>query len=236
MKAIPPVQNRRRNSQSPLPFFFPFSLMAFSLKEEEEELDSGTGTPVRYLPISHVYSTSEPCVSASGSSNVVTKKVKARRMIADCFDDDGDGGDRKLFLTKPPVVHVYTRRRKRPRNLTAQRPESGALVGVKEESCESEGCQGDGGGDRGVGVSRKKRRSANLELRNLGDNLRGVGSSVPRRLREERRDGTADIPRRRKRKFSQNLSKSDSTSACIKRWLRYVFFFSGKSLTRKDTK
>ena len=200
--------------------------MAFSLKEEEEEVDSGTGTPVRYLPLDRVYSTSAPCVSASGSSNVVTKKVKARRMIADSFVDEGDGGDRKPLMAKPPVVNVYYRRRKRPRNLT---PESGALVELKEERCESEGCEGvvgDGGGDRGVGVlKKKKKRSANFEVRNLGDNLKGVGSSVRRRPREARKDITVDLPRRRKRKFSENLSKADSTSACIKRWLRYVFFW-----------
>lgn len=193
--------------------------MAFPLKEEEEEVDSGTGTPVRYLPLRHVYSTSAPCVSASGSSNVVTKKVKARRMIADGFDGDSDGGDQKPYPTKPPVVHVYARRRKRPRNLTAERPESGALVAVKEERCESDGCEGVGGGDRGVGVLGKKRRSANLEVKNLGDNSRGVGSSVRRRLREARKDSTVDLPHRRKRKSSENLTKVDSNSACIKRWL-----------------
>lgn len=193
--------------------------MAFPLKEEEEEVDSGTGTPVRYLPLRHVYSTSAPCVSASGSSNVVTKKVKARRMIADGFDGEGDGVDQKPYPAKPPVVHVYARRRKRPRNLTAERPESGSLVAVKEERCESDGCEGVGGGDRGVGVLGKKRRSANLEVKNLGDNSTGVGSSVRRRLREARKDSTVDLPHRRKRKSSENLTKVDSNSACIKRWL-----------------
>ncbi|RVW36047.1 Histone-lysine N-methyltransferase ATX2 [Vitis vinifera] len=43
--------------------------------------------------------------------------------------------------------------------------------------------------------------------------------SVRRRLREARKDSTVDLPHRRKRKSSENLTKVDSNSACIKRWL-----------------
>lgn len=104
-------------------------------------------------------------------------------------------------------------------------PESGALAVMKEEEeeCESGGCEGaagDGGGDRGAGVLGKKRKSANLEVRSLGDSLRGLGSSVRRRLGEAAKGNTLDLPHRRKRKSPENFSKADSNSACIKRWLR----------------
>ncbi|KAL9297399.1 hypothetical protein ACSQ67_023295 [Phaseolus vulgaris] len=41
------------------------------------------GTPIRYLPLDHLYSATSPCrVTASGSSNVMSKKVKARKLTA----------------------------------------------------------------------------------------------------------------------------------------------------------
>lgn len=55
-----------------------------------EDIDNHyAGTPIRFLPLHHVYSATSPCVSASGSSNVVSKKVRARKLtlIDGCLDD-----------------------------------------------------------------------------------------------------------------------------------------------------
>ncbi|PPD85760.1 hypothetical protein GOBAR_DD17301 [Gossypium barbadense] len=77
--------------------------MAFPEKGDEEDAD----TPIRYVSLDRVYSSASVCVSATNSSNVMSKKVKARKLIVD--------NDHPLKTHNPPVVHVYSRRLKRPR-------------------------------------------------------------------------------------------------------------------------
>ncbi|PPS11489.1 hypothetical protein GOBAR_AA09155 [Gossypium barbadense] len=77
--------------------------MAFPEKGDEEDAD----TLIRYVSLDRVYSSASLCVSATNSSNVMSKKVKARKLIVD--------NDHPLKTHNPPVVHVYSRRLKRPR-------------------------------------------------------------------------------------------------------------------------
>ncbi|KAL8136520.1 hypothetical protein V2J09_002521 [Rumex salicifolius] len=59
------------------------------VKCEDNDLDcNNNGTPLKFLPLQHVYSTTAPCVG--GSSSVVCKKVRARRLAMvseDCLGD-----------------------------------------------------------------------------------------------------------------------------------------------------
>lgn len=108
-------------------------LVTFEEEEEEELQYTGTGTPIRYLPLDHVYSASAPCsISASGSSNVMSKKVKARKLTDDSYLDlnytDPDVSSRKKQSLSsssssyppppPPILHVYIRRRKKTKTET----------------------------------------------------------------------------------------------------------------------
>ncbi|KAI0523084.1 hypothetical protein KFK09_005474 [Dendrobium nobile] len=105
---------------------------------EEEEVDH----PVRYLPIRHVYSSTTPCVCSSGSSNVVSKKVRARKLVADeeeeCTGDEKQltglfhGGLRWGNAEKP--IFVYSRRLKKPREMPErEEPGNSAAPMVKSE-------------------------------------------------------------------------------------------------------
>ncbi|KAK8636897.1 hypothetical protein V6N13_064332 [Hibiscus sabdariffa] len=123
--------------------------MAFPRKGDEEDAD----TPIRYVSLDRVYSAASLCVSATNSSNVMSKKVKARKLIVD--------NDHLLKPHNPPVFHVYSRRPKRSRQChsyhTLLQDEGGKTV-VKGEIDET---------------LRKKRKTGSNELANLG-----VDSSV----------------------------------------------------------
>ncbi|XP_010245953.1 PREDICTED: histone-lysine N-methyltransferase ATX2-like [Nelumbo nucifera] len=100
------------------------------MHDEEEETD--TGTPIRYLPLHRVYSATSPCVSASGSSNVMSKKVKARKLI-ETLDDPPDDHPTKPLQMPPSLIRVYTRRAKRPRH-SANKPSFFAALVRRVES------------------------------------------------------------------------------------------------------
>lgn len=98
----------------------------FEEDEEEEELRyTDTGTPIRLLPLDHVYSASAPCtITASGSSNVMSKKVKARKLTDDSYlhlnftdlDDKNKSTKSKQKQSQfqlQPFQFVYTRRPKK---------------------------------------------------------------------------------------------------------------------------
>ncbi|KAL5082746.1 hypothetical protein RYX36_011167 [Vicia faba] len=59
--------------------FPPDEIVGGLATEEDTTIDIHTthGTPIRYLPLDHLYSSTSPC---SGSSNVMSKKVKARKL------------------------------------------------------------------------------------------------------------------------------------------------------------
>ncbi|KAK9668556.1 hypothetical protein RND81_13G068400 [Saponaria officinalis] len=108
-----------------------------------EDIDNhyGGGTPIKFLPLRHVYSATSPCATASGSSMVVSKKVRARKVtLAATATADNDhpyyvchhlndqfreehGHDReqkeefveRLWLSSPSrkITQVYARRKKK---------------------------------------------------------------------------------------------------------------------------
>ncbi|KAJ4955301.1 hypothetical protein NE237_012084 [Protea cynaroides] len=87
---------------------------------EEEESDTRT---LRYLPLHHIYSATSPCINSSGSSNVMSKKVKARKLIEEPIGYPDDDSDKKGSQSqKPPLIHVYSRRVKRPRHCAQTLP------------------------------------------------------------------------------------------------------------------
>lgn len=168
---------------------------------EEEEVDH----PVRYLPLGHVYSAA-PCINPSGSSNVMSKKVKARKLV-DEREEEGGGGeeeDRKKHLdldrddfqrsnAGKPIL-VYRRRVRKP-GPAVDGPSSFDSLDQRLESRpdlagdrEGKGMER-GDGDRldleadlvGEGKKVKKRKMMKYELLRLGDGSGSLsGVSGPR--------------------------------------------------------
>ncbi|XP_031271305.1 histone-lysine N-methyltransferase ATX2-like isoform X2 [Pistacia vera] len=195
--------------------------MAFHLKQQDDDTNidiHNTGTPLRYASLDRVYSA---CVSssASGSSNVMSKKVKARKLVVNHLDDS----DFKLSVAKPPIVHVYSRR-------SSKHPHSSYFKSllsrqtVKHEICELEDKI-----DVDLRVL-KKRRLGSSELEKLG-----VDSSVLRsfngpRLRDCRNSNKANNfnlysasnsgSLKRKQRDSKTILSISSTT---KRWVRLSF-------------
>ncbi|GLT65668.1 hypothetical protein SLA2020_380850 [Shorea laevis] len=183
--------------------------MALALKHHEDDtaidVHTAGGTPIRYLPLDHVYSATSPCcvsvsVSASGSSNVMSKKVKARKLIVDDFDNDPNSKP-SLPPHRPPLIHVYSRRPKRFHHSSL-----GRLLNKKKK---------------------KKRRFGSSELVKLG-----VDSSVLRsldgpRLRDSRIHNNSNVSnsnlRKRRRNSSQNCDSVLPDSPSTKRWVRLSF-------------
>ncbi|OVA05105.1 PWWP domain [Macleaya cordata] len=196
---------------------------------EEEETD--TGTPVRYLPLLHVYSATDPYVSASGSSNVMSKKVKARKLV-DHFDDHQTDYD--VNQKKPSSLRVYTRRHKKPRH-SAEKPSLFDSLDNRDESkpkilnnfsenCDSEGTNGKKDGacesnsefeaDKVKRVSKKERKNmTNYELQNLGVDLSFLSGLDCPRLRENRARKSSKDCR------EPDLNKGSSGSVHTKRWV-----------------
>ncbi|XP_021733247.1 histone-lysine N-methyltransferase ATX1-like [Chenopodium quinoa] len=213
-----------------------------------EDIDNHyAGTPIRFLPLRHVYSATSPCVSASGSSNVVSKKVRARKLtlIDDCLGDhichqleegeEKEGmkeGVSKEIKGEPlsdssQVIRVYSRRGKK--NSSLQRCDSkvekldgeGEGIVVKEEPVEEEGFVG----DVFVGFPNKKRRLGNSELVKLG-----VDSSVlcrlnGPRLRESRFQYNVNTNKSAVKKGKQNSSanQKNNNDSRAKKWFLLTF-------------
>lgn len=119
---------------------------------------------MKYLPINRLYSSTSPCINPSGSSSVMSKKVKARQLIDE--EEEGDEEQEEKKALKTPVL-VYRRRLKKPR--PGRDEVSG---GIDRQSCDSDG--------NAVTKSGKKTRK-NYELLSLdssgigGPRLRGSG-------------------------------------------------------------
>lgn len=183
-----------------------------------EDIDNHhAGTPIKFLPLRHVYSATSPCVGASGSSNVVSKKVRARKLtlIDGCLDDhichqleEGEEtreGNEQVkgepLLDSSQVIRVYSRRVKKKTSMGSslrfdhqveKLDGEGEGIVVKAEPLEEEGFVG----DVLVGFPNKKRRVGNSELVKLG-----VDSSVLCRL---------NGPRLRESRFQYNVNTSTS--------------------------
>ncbi|KAF7837087.1 histone-lysine N-methyltransferase ATX2-like [Senna tora] len=210
--------------------------MAFLPQPQEAEEDTTVdvhttrGTPIRYLPLDHLYSNTSPCrVSPSGSANVMSKKVKARKLNPTNFEVDPD---QKNSLSKPPLVHVYSRRNKRPRHSSESSSFNDSLVGRGGPT--SNNCEiGDSGehkenANSEVGTLKKKKKVGNTELVNLGVDLSALGSLDGPRLRDCRVHSITAISNsgtsmKRKRASSDDSPKLLPASHSVKRWVRLTF-------------
>lgn len=213
-------------------------------RKEEQEEDIEIGTPTRYVPLHHVYSATSPCVSASGSSNVMSKKVKARKLI-DSFDEA-----KPSLPQKPPIIAVYTRRHKRPRHsndkdssflgsvISRVESESDSPV-VKSESVEysfddsgtaNESNDNNNNNNEITVNYRKKRRIGNSELVKLRVDSSAFCHLKGPRLREGRNHNKNNYSggslRLKKCSSSENYQNShlQKVSSSSKRWVRYVFY------------
>ncbi|TYG50168.1 hypothetical protein ES288_D10G153100v1 [Gossypium darwinii] len=180
--------------------------MAFPEKGDEEDAD----TPIRYVSLDRVYSSASVCVSATNSSNVMSKKVKARKLIVD--------NDHPLKTHNPPVVHVYSRRLKRPRQCVSFYDSllegESQKTAVKSEIDES---------------LRKKRRIGSNELANLGVDSSVLCQSDRPRLRDCRNNCSvnnnvnSNSVKKRKHNSTLNSQRSFTASATAKKWVRLSF-------------
>lgn len=211
---------------------------------EEEEVDH----PVRYLPLGHVYSAA-PCINPSGSSNVMSKKVKARKLVEE-GEEEGVGGeeeDRKMPLdldrddfqrsnAGKPIL-VYHRRVKKPRP-TVDGPSSFDSLAQRLES------RPDLAGDReGKGIERgdsyqldleadfvregknvKKRKMMKYELLRLGDGSGSLSGVSGPRLRGTGGFNMTNVDKTKKR--VRDAPKDLSGLGKGKRWVECVFLLS----------
>ncbi|MBA0840932.1 hypothetical protein Goarm_003469, partial [Gossypium armourianum] len=176
--------------------------MAFPEKGDEEDAD----TPIRYVSLDRVYSSASLCVSATNSSNVMSKKVKARKLIVD--------NDHPLKTHNPPVVHVYSRRLKRPRQCVSFYDSllegESQKTAVKSEIDES---------------LRKKRRIGSNELANLGVDSSVLCQSDRPRLRDCRNNCSvnnnvnSNSVKKRKHNSTLNSQRGFTASATAKKWV-----------------
>ncbi|XP_027353550.1 histone-lysine N-methyltransferase ATX2-like [Abrus precatorius] len=195
--------------------------------EEDTNIDVHTtrGTPIRYLPLDHLYSATSPCrVTASGSSNVMSKKVKARKLTLNHFNHTENAqpldhqSNKKttpsLSLPKPPLIYVYSRRRKRRFSPTVSFCDSpaGRVESVNKES----------DGERRL---LKKRKTGTTELEKLGVDLNtAIGSVDGPRLRECRGQlGNSVVAGNVKCGSLEKLPKLLPESRSVKRWLGLSF-------------
>ncbi|GLT85086.1 hypothetical protein SLE2022_032880 [Rubroshorea leprosula] len=212
--------------------------MAFLEKHQDDDAigidTTDPNAPLRYLSLDRIYSTASLCVG----SNVMSKKVKARKLIV------GDPPPPlplppPLKSHNPPLLRVYTRRPKRPPtdtpttsyygSLHARDGESAPQVAAKLEITEFEQV----GGRETQGQSghlNKRRRVGSSELVKLGINSNStVLWELERpRLRDCRSNsnvnkGNSGSFRKRKRDCTKNLEKDSSSSITKKKWFRLSF-------------
>ncbi|KAK7295625.1 hypothetical protein RJT34_18536 [Clitoria ternatea] len=187
------------------------------LEDTNIDVHTTRGTPIRYLPLDHLYSATSPCrVTASGSANVMSKKVKARKLTHAHFDpvdkkttssSSTSSSSSSLPLPRPPLLHVYSRRRKRRSSPMVSFYDS--LVGNKDSGSERRFL--------------KKRKIGSTELEKLGVDLNAaIGNDLHGpRLRECRNQlgnsGNA------KTGSLENFPKLLPESRTVKRWVGLSF-------------
>ncbi|XP_004298031.1 PREDICTED: histone-lysine N-methyltransferase ATX2-like [Fragaria vesca subsp. vesca] len=203
--------------------------MAFPLTQRNDDVpidvDTAAVAPIRYLSLDHVYSATSPCVSASGSSNVMSKKVKARKLNHFDSDDVSDHHHHHKPLPPPPppppehkpeVVLVYSRREKRPRHsffdaLVARAQPKAVKVEAVDE-------------DEYVRLKKKRKESkfGSSELVKLGvDSNVLLALSAPPRLRECRVSNQK--PEKSSSKKRNSSVKAEKVPPSVKRWVGLSF-------------
>ncbi|XP_019707927.1 histone-lysine N-methyltransferase TRX1 [Elaeis guineensis] len=212
-----------------------------SFIHEEEEVDH----PVRYLPLGHVYSAT-PCINPSGSSNVMSKKVKARKLVEEGEEEGGRGEeeDRKKPLdldradfqrsnAGKPIL-VYHRRVKKPRPAVDGQSSFDSLAQRLESRPDPAGNWGGkemerGDGDRldleadlvGEGKNAKKRSLMKYELLRLGDGSGSLSGVSGPRLRGTGGFNKTDVAKTKKR--VRDAPKDLSGPGKGKRWVELDF-------------
>ncbi|PSS23999.1 Histone-lysine N-methyltransferase [Actinidia chinensis var. chinensis] len=215
-------------------------------QQQGEEIETGTGTPIRYVPLCDLYSATSPCVSGS-SNGIVSKKVKARKLLHhhnhnnhnhnnnNCSNRVIKEEDTHNKPQKPPIINFYSR--KRPRNskkslffdsseplLDSCANGSVTLGVVKEEQEEEVGDEGIDG-LKHMKKQKRKGKSRNNELLSLGVDLCELGQldDGPRMRGTRKRDPKLqynNVSRRRKRGPSEDSQMVDYSAA---RWIRLSF-------------
>ncbi|XP_050232395.1 histone-lysine N-methyltransferase ATX2-like [Mercurialis annua] len=169
--------------------------------QEEEDVDinnidhAATATPLRYVSLERVYSVS--------ASNVMSKKVKARKLHPDLH-------------THPPILHVYSRKTQHSPHTPSFYDRLLAQTAVKTEILDA------------IEVKvKKRRRIGTTELLNLGirDNHDSSRVFTAPRLRDSR-NFTANLNtnngslNRKKKKPLHNSHQIMSSSPATKKWVR----------------
>ncbi|GAB2272675.1 hypothetical protein Dimus_007498 [Dionaea muscipula] len=210
-----------------------------------DDIDSShNGTPIKFLPLRHVYSATSPCVS--GSTGVTSKKIKARRVLmGECLEDEMKVEEEEeekeatpRMGNQPEVVKVYSRRRRGRKDSgkvpdfdslmensgTESKKRAAADVVVKEEPVDEEF-------DRGcVGVElpnkRRRHRASKSEVLRLGVNSSQFGAADGPRLRESRNQlnvHTNSSPKLRRGKRSSSINLKDQDDLAVRKWVRLAF-------------
>ncbi|GMP55229.1 hypothetical protein CsSME_00020108 [Camellia sinensis var. sinensis] len=226
--------------------------MALIHEEADEEIEiEFEATPKRYVPLSDLYSATAPCITATRSSNVKSKKIKARKLHrGHHFHCEKPPTHSK----KPPLLHCYSRRRPKNHLHSLQEPsffdslasrsqpqsnvspaleiveEDGPLVEKKDEDC--------GLGSMKKNNDKKKLRKKKKRKREFGGSdvvKLGADSSSLNQLDEPRVGeslnqncdvNNADISRKRKRRrASGNCENPDDSQMgnSAKKWVRLSF-------------
>lgn len=195
-------------------FSFPsISFMALVPPEfmhEEEETDNGT--PLRYVDLQHLYSSTSPCSvsSTTRSSNVTTKKVKARKLLESIDNGDDETNDSPKNPKKPPL-RVYQRRYKRPCH--------SSFLDVGEKSVEVIDPTPDRvfDSDNAGRNIKSRKRASKFELMNLGVHSCDLVGSSGHRLRQSLR--CSKIGSGRKCDSGEKKRRKPESQNCVKRWV-----------------
>ena len=229
--SFPPNPNPNHNASSFLPPNYrqvrlSSSLMALLHKPHTEdkihkspldfEEEEAGGTSIRYVSLDRVYSAASLC----GSSNVMSKKVKARKFLPN---------HHPRVNNPPSLLYVYSRRPKRPPRPSfhdslvsrAAEPE----LAVKSEICEFEEEP-----MIELNKEKKRRRIGSNELLRLGVDsniLLGFDRPRLRDCRNNTNNSNSKIGNFKRKKRDSLVTNSDKFSALpdtSKRWVRWVSF------------
>jgi hypothetical protein len=183
-----------------------------------EEGEAG-GTPIRYVSLDRVYSAASLC----GSANVMSKKVKARKLLPH--------HQHHLHHPRadhpPSLLHVYSRRPKR-----APRPSFfDSLVSraaEPKEAVKSDFCEFEEESMIELNKEKKRRRTGSKELLKLGvDSNILLGFDRPR-LRDCRNNTNnsnskiGDFKRKKRDSMVTSSDKFSALPATSKKWVRWV--------------
>ncbi|EOY01255.1 Histone-lysine N-methyltransferase ATX2 isoform 1 [Theobroma cacao] len=170
---------------------------------DEEDAD----TLICYVFLDRIYSAASLCVSATNSSNVMSKKVKARKLIIDNYHHHHLNPHNPLFL------HVYARCPKQSLQCVSfydslLEDESETMVKSEIDDC-----------------LRKKRRVGKSELAKLWVDSSVLSELDLPRLRDSKNNNSVNniFVKKRRHNSTSNLQLGFTGSATAKKWVRLSF-------------